>query len=107
MIIRKLATVATAALVLTAAPALASQPESAARTVHYADLNLATPVGVKTLHRRIATALEAVCGSYAGTESAGMANEADEITRCRAAAQAKADVQVAAIVSRNVRLAAR
>jgi len=32
------------------------------RTVHYADLNLNTPVGIKTLYNRIRSAAELVCG---------------------------------------------
>ncbi|MFZ5748352.1 MAG: UrcA family protein [Pseudomonadota bacterium] len=61
-----------------AAPVVAQEVPT--RTIHRADLNLATEQGQRVLRQRIASATEAVCGSYAG---AGAEEEA-RITRCRA-----------------------
>ena len=98
----------TSALFLTASlatPAFATQPERSSTAVRYSDLNLSTPAGVKALHRRIAVALESVCGSYAGTDTAATENEADEITRCRAVNRAVLDQRVAALLAANVQVA--
>jgi UrcA family protein len=91
---------------LAGAPALASQPESTLIAVHSADLDLSTPAGVKTLHRRVARALEAVCGSYEGANTVGMEDEADRITKCRNGNRALVDSQVAALVSAHSQMAA-
>lgn len=105
MIIRKLVAFASIIGALAAAPAFATLPERSATTVRYSDLNLSTPAGVKVLHRRIAVALESICGSYAGTDTAGTTGEADEISRCRAVNRAAVDRRVSALVSANVRVA--
>ena len=94
-----------AAIALTTAPAFAASPETGASPVRYADLDLATARGAKILHHRIAAALEAVCGSYAGTNTSAGDDEAREITRCRAGAQAQADRLVAMILSANAQIA--
>ena len=96
---------AAATIALTAAPAFAAQPESGTRAVRYADLNLATASGAKTLHRRIASALEAVCGSYEGTDTVAGAEEGRAVAQCRAAALAEADRRLAAILSTTAQLA--
>jgi len=101
----KRAALAAATIALAAAPAFSAQPESGTRAIRYGDLNLATAQGVNTLHHRIAAALEAVCGSYAGTDTAAGAEESRDIARCRATAQAQADRSVAVIVSAHAQLA--
>lgn len=67
---------ALAAATLFAAPALAGERSV---TVRHADLDLSSVAGRAELGRRLASATERVCGSYA---SAG-ADEALEIRRCR------------------------
>jgi len=94
-----------AAIALTTAPAFAASPEAGASAVRYADLDLASARGVKILHHRIAVALEAVCGSYAGTTNSAGDDEARQIAQCRASAQAQADRHVAMLLSANARTA--
>lgn len=79
----------------------ASAQAQASRAVSYAGLDLGSHAGRAALGRRIATAVEAVCGSYAGASSA----EAREIDRCRAAARTSIETQLAALQSRNMRIA--
>jgi len=90
--------IAFAAIALAGAPTAATTPESSSRSVRYADLDLSTPAGLRMLHRRTAAAVEAVCGSYAGTESDAMADENDEITQCRAAARTRLNEQLQAVI---------
>lgn len=88
-----------AALVAAAAvPATAAEPAS--RTISYADLDLATAHGRATLDRRIAAAVEALCGSYAGAPGWAV----PEIDRCRAAARTSAETQLAALARRGGRI---
>jgi UrcA family protein len=105
MIIKTLATLAIATVALATGPAFAGQPEDTIRSVSYADLDLSTAAGVKTLHRRVTAALEAVCGSYEGTSSSAMQSESDDIAQCRVASRAQADQRVAAIVASNSQVA--
>ncbi len=74
-----------------AAPAFA-QGDINTRTVHVADLDLATPRGKAVLRDRVGRALEGVCGSYATVEP----SQQDAITACRAAATAEIAAQMAA-----------
>lgn len=90
----------TAALLATISALPASAQAPASRAVNYAGLDLATPAGRAALDRRIATAVEAVCGSYAGASS----YEAREIDRCRAGARTGIETQLAALQSRNARI---
>jgi UrcA family protein len=83
---------------ISAMPAAAQAPAS--RAVGHAGLDLATPAGRAALDRRIASAVESVCGSYAGASS----DEAREIDRCRAAARTGIATQLAALQSRNARI---
>jgi UrcA family protein len=85
---------------IAATPAIASGPP-ASRTVAYADLDLSRPRDVSRLRRRIASALETVCGSYATSESWAER----EISRCRADAQARAAGELARLVNRSVQTA--
>ena len=67
------------------------------------DLNLASAAGQRTLHRRLASAIEGVCGSYANRVDLA---EDMLIHQCRDAAQAQANRQLATRTS-SIRLAAR
>jgi UrcA family protein len=74
----KTLTIATAAIVaFTAAPAIAGPV-----AVRHADLDLAKPADRAVLDRRIARAVEAVCGSYFQATP----EEERDITACRAGA---------------------
>lgn len=77
----KLLITAAAALATIAAgaPALAQQVPT--RTVTSAGLDLSTAQGRRALDRRVAGAIEAVCGSYAN-------RDADQVKACRKQAQA-------------------
>jgi UrcA family protein len=86
---------------LAAAPAAAYAPPER-QAVSYADLDLSRPADVARLHRRLADALENVCGSYATAESWAE----HEIARCRAEARTRADAQLARLTGRAVQVAA-
>lgn len=92
------------AIALASAPTLAMRPESTSRSVRYADLDLSSRAGIKALHRRIAAAVEAVCGSYEGTDTAAAAEEYRQITRCRATALADLGKQSNFLNALNSRL---
>ena len=96
-----LKTLAAASIALAPASAVA-EPSGPSRSISYADLDLSRASDVTKLRRRIALAMESVCGSYATVEP----YRADEITRCRAQAKAGVDQQLAQIAERQaVRLA--
>ena len=84
---------------IAAAPAGASistAPNSEVmRAVRYADLDLSTSRGRAKLDRRVARALESVCGSYANLS----VEEQDEVTRCRHGAQGKLAPQLARLLA--------
>lgn len=61
--------------------------------VSYADLNLASAQGQRTLKRRLSGAIEEVCGSFANVTEY---SEEIHVTRCRAAAWKSADRQLSA-----------
>lgn len=65
------------------------------RAVEHADLDLAMSDGRTKLNRRIAIALESVCGSYAGRTS----EEQKDVTVCRRAATAMLEPQVAKLIA--------
>ncbi|WP_206244733.1 UrcA family protein [Novosphingobium terrae] len=90
-----------------ATPALATAPESMTRAVHVSDLDLSTPSGARMLQHRVAAALEAVCGSYEGTQSSGGAQEADAITQCRLQARTQIGQRLAALMTKNQLSSAR
>jgi UrcA family protein len=76
---------------------LASSPVVAEPAIiHLADLNLASPAGRVTLHRRVARALEAACGSYFQASP----EETDEIDTCRKQALAEVRPAVATAIAR-------
>lgn len=102
MIIRTLTTVATVAAALASASAIAAPTETKSRAVDYADLNLATPAGVATLHHRIAAAISAVCGGFEGGLTL---EETMDIEKCRTNARAQADQRVALLLSTKIQTA--
>ena len=85
----------TAAFFAAAAAALPARAESPVRreTVSLAGLDLASPADRARLDRRIAAAVETVCGSYAGASQ----SEQREIDGCRAAARTGIETQLAAL----------
>jgi len=98
---RKALLISAAFLAALAAFPAAAQTVAASRPVSYADLDLGTRAGRAQLDRRIAVAVEAICGSYAGAAS----SDTRDIDRCRASTRAGIEGQLAALQSRNTRLA--
>ena len=85
-----------------AIPAVPASAAPAGRmAVSYADLDLSRPSDRARLRRRIATAIDALCGSHATAESSADA----EISRCRTEARAGAETQLASILGRAVQVA--
>ncbi len=78
-------------------PAMAEQAPRT-RTVHTADLDLSSTAGQRKLDRRIASATQAVCGSYAGAPEHAL----DGIKACRAAVAEQVRPALAAISPRRV-----
>ena len=100
MTMRKAILVTTAAFAaLSAMPA--SAQVQAGRAVSYQGLDLGSRAGRAVLNRRIAAAVESVCGSYAGASS----DETHEIDQCRAAARSGIETQLAALQRHNPRFA--
>lgn len=64
------------------------------QVVRYANLNLASPVGIEQLERRIDAAARDVCGERAGRTTLA---EATATRQCIADAKARASRQVAAL----------
>jgi UrcA family protein len=92
----------TAALVAAFACAQAPAQTAPARlSISYADLDLSRPADRARLNRRIANAMETVCGSYADAPP----YQEREIARCRAGARTNVDVQLAALQTRRDRMA--
>lgn len=85
-------------IVFTATPAFAQKTAS----VRLDDLDLSRPGDVSLLNRRVASAKEAVCGSYAGARD----GQEDRITQCRAGVDRQLEPRLAAMRSGN-RMAAR
>lgn len=86
-----------AGLSLSAAMPAHAEAGPASRAVSYADLDLATHAGRSEMNRRIAVAVEGVCGSYAGAPN----EEVRTIDRCRAAARTGIESQLATLRARN------
>ena len=82
-----------------AASALPAQAQSTARSqsVSTAGLDLGTPAGRGRFQRRVAAAIETVCGSYAGAS----ASEQGEIDRCRRSAWSSVETQLASQQARR------
>ena len=82
--------IAALAAASSALPAQA-QSTSHSQSVSTAGLDLGTPAGRGRFQRRVATAIETVCGSYAGASAA----EQNEIDRCRRSAWSSVETQLA------------
>ena len=82
-----------------ASSALPAQAQSAGRSqsVSTAGLDLDTPAGRGRFQRRVASAIETVCGSYAGASAA----EQIEIDRCRRGAWSSVELQLASQQARR------
>ncbi|MBO9712334.1 UrcA family protein [Sphingomonas sp.] len=94
---KMIASLAAVTALLTAAPALATNPTAASVTIQTADLDLARPGDAARLERRIATATESVCGSYASARD----GEDLQIKACRAQVASQIAPQVAALRART------
>lgn len=70
ILIAALAFAATGAAML-ATPASAQPPAGATVAVSYADLDLTTPAGIRTLDRRILSAVRQACGPTSDFDPAG------------------------------------
>jgi UrcA family protein len=75
--------------------------QESAVTVRITDLNMSDPHDTAKLRRRIALAMEQVCGSYATVERA----DEDIVTNCRRVARADLEYQLAARRLRGQQLA--
>jgi UrcA family protein len=84
----------TALMLGTSAPALA---QTTSVHVSYADLDLRTGAGVKTLHRRVSRALTYVCGDFAFP----YVEEARAVAKCRAEAKKGVEPQLAEAMRRR------
>lgn len=71
--------------------------ETVVRKVSYADLDLSRPKDVSILKRRVAAAIEAVCGSYAGASP----EDADRIATCRKAVKTSVEPQLASALEKR------
>ncbi len=81
----------------TAGPALANTEQNQTIHVEYADLNLATAAGQKTLDQRIIKAARKVCGM--GNIRTGAPLYSKKAQDCFISAKASADRQFAAILT--------
>jgi len=91
--------IAALAVTLTSAPAMANDPSAA---IQLNDLDLSRPADVRTLERRIASAKEQLCGSYANRR----ADEVVGIDACRAGIDRQLEPRLAGLRGRQ-RVAAR
>lgn len=91
----KMILTALAAIALAAVPAAAQPAASSQIVVSYADLDLSTERGARTLDRRIRTAVEIACGATSDADPAGK----NDARQCRvetlALARAQRDVALA------------
>ena len=100
---KTLLTLAAAAAASIASPAAAQSPipVDGHLVVSYADLDLTTEAGVRTLDRRILTAVQQACGATSEFDPAGK----NRIRECRAEtlaqARAQRDVAIAAASGPN------
>ena len=87
---------AAAAATFTAAPALAQDLGAGQVRVGYADLDLSTRSGVRTLDRRIRSAVELACGPISSFDPRGKNIVLDCRAETLAQARAQRDVAIAA-----------
>lgn len=97
-----LISLAAAATIVTASPALASDPAARPVTINLAGLDLSRAADVRKLDHRIAVATETACGTYEQVRGA----EEAQITRCRADVARQIAPQLAAVRAK-AHLAAR
>lgn len=85
------AVAASLAASIAASPAAAQAPASGERViVSYADLDLSSQSGVRTLNRRILSAVQAACGTASDADLHGK----NAVNDCRTATYAQATAQV-------------
>jgi UrcA family protein len=83
------------AAALLAHPASAQTAPPAPQVVHYADLDLSSPAGVRELDRRIGAAVRDACGSASDADLHGQ----NLVIRCRVEARGQAKAQRAIAVA--------
>ncbi len=88
---------AAAAATFTAAPALAQDVAAGQIVVGYADLDLTSRAGVRTLDRRIRSAVEQACGPISSSDPRGKNQVLDCRAETLALARAQRDVAIAAV----------
>jgi UrcA family protein len=99
---------AAAAVTLTAGPALAQELGAGQVRVGYADLDLSTRAGVRSLDRRIRSAVELACGPISSFDPRGKNIVLDCRVETLAEARAQRDVAIAAVAAASpVQLAAQ
>lgn len=87
---------------LLAAPVMAQPSADAARTVSYADLNLATQAGMDTFNQRVQQAARRICATDPAFPSTTMR---DARAQCEASVVADARADMDAAIARNAVLA--
>lgn len=92
---------ATLIVVTTSAAGQAGAHPAPTRTVSTSDLDLATQAGQVALKRRVATAIERVCGSYAAASQERM----EAIRQCRAEAMLRIRPRLIALENRDRQVA--
>ena len=103
-----LAAATAVAALFTGSPAFAQEPAAASQLiVSYADLDLSTDHGVRTLDRRLRSAAEAVCGPISSADPRGK----NEVRHCRtqtlAEARAERDNAIAYAGNGQIQLASQ
>lgn len=88
--------IAAIAMLTQTAPAFA-KAEQVSRRVSYADLDLSTPAGQRSLHNRIAFAVRQICGDLSSVYSS---YELSMLSKCNREAWSSSNKQVADAVSR-------
>lgn len=90
-----------AALSLAAASVQAGEVIKRTESVYYGDLDLSRQADLKTLDRRVARAIDAVCGSFATVEEW----QHNDVRKCRSAAREQARADIALVASSRPALA--
>ena len=75
-----------------APPIIVSAPAETSATIHFADIDLASSNGQRQFKRRLASAIEEVCGSYMNVVEP---TEEQFVTSCRHDAAGQANRQLA------------
>lgn len=103
-----LAAATAVAALFTGSPAFAQEPAPSSQLiVSYADLDLSSAQGVRTLDRRLRSAVEAVCGPTSSADPRGK----NQVRQCRtetlAVARAERDQAIASIGNGQIQLASQ